>query len=68
MDKSGIYMALTALKALIIIVGMIFVLLNFASWLSAKDGDKLRKAALVFAGVFLSVILLSGIELIIALN
>lgn len=68
MDKSTLYIGLTVLKALIVIVGIVFVLLNFASWLTTKDSKKMKKAAIIFGGMFLSIIILSGIEFIIALN
>ena len=68
MDKSTIYTALTVFKVLILIAGMAFVLLNFASWLTTKDGEKLKKAAIIFGGTFLSIVIISGIEFIIAFN
>ena len=68
MDKSTIYIALTVFKVLLLIAGMVFVLLNFASWLTTKDSKKLKKAAIIFGGTFLSIVIISGIEFIIALN
>jgi heme A synthase len=61
-------MVLTLLKAGIIITGMVYVFLNFISWRKNKDGRKLKKAAIIFFGVFLSILVLSGIEFIIAFN
>jgi hypothetical protein len=68
MNKTTIYIILTLLKAAIIITGMIYVFLNFTSWRSTNDRKKLKKAAIIFGGVLLSIIILSGIEFIIALN
>ena len=68
MDKSTIYIALTVFKVLLLIAGMVFVLLNFASWLTTKDGKKLKKAAVIFGGTFLSIVIISGIEFIITFN
>jgi hypothetical protein len=68
MNKNVIYITLTLLKALIIITGMVFVFLNFISWQTTKDGKKLKKAALIFGGIFLSIVILTGIEFIIAFN
>jgi hypothetical protein len=68
MDKNTIYIILTLLKALIIITGMVFVILNFISWRTTKDGKKLKKAAIIFGGIFLSLVILTGIEFIMAFN
>jgi hypothetical protein len=68
MNKNTIYITLTLLKALIIITGMVFVFLNFTSWRTTKDGKKLKKAAIIFGGVILSILILTGIEFIIAFN
>jgi hypothetical protein len=59
---------LTLLKAVIIITGMVYVFLNFISWRKTKDGMKLKKAAIIFGGVFISMLILTGIEFIIAFN
>ena len=68
MNHNFIYIALTLLKALIIITGMVFVFLNFISWRTTKDGKKLKKAAIIFGGVFLSIVILTAIEFIIAFS
>jgi len=68
MDKNTIYIILTLLKALIIITGLVFVILNFISWRTTKDGKKLKKAAIIFSGIFLSILILTGIEFIMAFN
>jgi len=68
MNKNTIYIILTFLKALIIITGMVFIFLNFISWRTTKDGKKLKKAAIIFGGVFLSLLILTAIEFIIAFN
>ena len=68
MSKNTIYIILTLLKAVIIITGMVYLFLNFISWTKTKDGKKLRKSAIIFGGVFLSILILTGIEFIIALN
>ncbi|MDB5140274.1 MAG: hypothetical protein JWR12_2190 [Mucilaginibacter sp.] len=66
--KNTIYIILTLLKVLIIVPGMVFVTLNLISWWTTKDGKKLKKAAIIFGGVFLSILVLSGIEFIVAFN
>jgi hypothetical protein len=68
MNKNAIYITITLLKALLIITGMVFVILNFISWRTTKDGRKFKKAALIFGGIFLSILILTGIEFIIAFN
>ncbi len=68
MDKNTIYIILTILKAVIIITGMVNICLNFISWRRTKDGNKLKKIAFIFGGIFLSLIILTGIEFIIAFN
>jgi hypothetical protein len=68
MNRNTIYIILTLLKALIIITGMLFVFFNFISWRKTKDGKKLKKTALIFGGIFLSILILTGIEFIIAFN
>lgn len=68
MDKNTIYIILTLLKAVIIIVGMVYVSLNLTSWWNTKDGRKLKKAAIIFGGIFLSLLILTGVEFIVALN
>ena len=47
---------------------MVFVILNFISWRTTKDSKKFKKAALIFGGIFLSILILTGIEFIIAFN
>lgn len=66
--RNIIYIILTILKAVIIITGMVFLIKNIALWLTTKDNNKLKKAAIIFGGIFLSLIILTGIELIIAYN
>jgi len=66
--KSTIYIILTILKVIIIVPGMVFVNLNLISWLRTKDTIKIKKAAIVFAGVVLSILILSAVEFIIAFN
>lgn len=68
MNKNTIYIILTLLKALIIITGMVFMFLNFISWLKTKDDSKLKKIAIILGGIFLSMMILTGIEFIIAFN
>jgi hypothetical protein len=68
MDKNSIYIILTLLKAVIIITGMVYVFLNFTSWRKTKDGNKIKKVAIIFGGVVLSIVVLTGIEFIIAFN
>jgi hypothetical protein len=66
--KNTIYIILTLLKVLIIAPGMVFVTLNLISWWTTKDGKKLKKAAIIFGGIFLSILMLTGIEFIMAFN
>lgn len=66
--RNIIYIILTILKAVIIITGMVFLIKNLALWLTTKEGNKLKKAAIIFGGIFLSLMILTGIELIIASN
>ena len=47
---------------------MVFIILNFSLWLRTKDTKKLKKAAFIFGGVFLLLLVLTGIEFIIAFN
>jgi len=68
MNKNTIYIILTLLKALIIITGMVFMFLNLISWRKTKDGKKLKKIAIIFGGIFLSTMILTGIEFIVAFN
>jgi membrane-associated PAP2 superfamily phosphatase len=68
MNKNTIYITITLLKALIIITGMVLISLNLISWRKTKDGKKLKKAAIIFGGIFLSTLILTGIELIVAFN
>jgi hypothetical protein len=68
MNKNVIYIILTLLKALIIITGMIFAFLNYMSWRKTKDSKKLKRAAIMFGGVILSILILTGIEFIISFN
>jgi len=68
MNKNTIYIILTLLKAVIIISGMVNIILNFISWRKTKDGNKLKKIAFILGGIFLSLLILTGIEFIIAFN
>jgi hypothetical protein len=68
MSRTTIYILLTLLKAAIIITGMVYVILNIVSWRNTKDGKKLKKAAIIFGLVFLSVLILTTIEFVIAFN
>ncbi len=47
---------------------MVSIFLNLISWRKAKDGKKLKKIAIIFGGIFLSMMILTGVELIIAFN
>jgi len=66
--NSAIYAILTLFKVVIIITGMVFVILNINSWRKTNDSKKLRKASLIFGGFFLSVLILTVIEFVIALS
>lgn len=68
MSRTTIYIVLTLLKAVIIIAGMVYVVLNIVSWKNTKDGKKLKKAAIIFGMVFLSILILTIIEFAIAIN
>lgn len=68
MDKSAIYIILTIVKLVIIVTGMVYVVLNFISWTRGKDSKKLKRAAIIFGGIFLSVLTITIIEFIILLN
>jgi tryptophan-rich sensory protein len=68
MNKNTIYIILTLLKAVIIIIGMLFLFSNLISWWKTKDNKKLKKAAIIFGLIFLVMLLLTGIEFIIAFN
>jgi len=57
-----IYVILTILKAAVITIGMGYCFLNLISWTRTKEGKKLKKAAIVFGGVFLSILVISIIE------
>ena len=68
MTKNTIYIVLTLIKAAIIIAGIPFVTLNFISWVKNKDGKKVKKGAIIFGGIILSILILTGIEFMIAFN
>ncbi len=68
MSKNTIYIILTLLKALIIIVGMVFLILNFISWQTTKDSEKRKKVVMIFGGICLSILVLTAIEFIISFN
>ena len=63
-----IYIALTLLKAIIIIVGMCFIILNLIKGLRDKNNQKLKKAGFIFLGICGSLTILTIIEFAIALN
>jgi len=66
--NNTVYVIITLLKAALIIIGMVYSFLNFKSWLKTKDRGKLKKAIVLFGMVILSIIVLTGIEFIIALS
>jgi Na+/proline symporter len=66
--KNIIYIIITLVKAIIIITGMMYLISNFISWRKTKDDKKLRKTVMIFGGIFLSLIILTAIEFIIAFN
>lgn len=68
MTRNTTYIILTVLKALLIITVMVFMFFNFIIWRSTKDEKKLKKIAIIFGGVILTLLILTGIEFIIALN
>ena len=68
MDKNTIYIVITLLKAIVIITGWVYMVLNIISWRKTKDSKKLKKAAIIFGGIFLIVLILTGIEIWIALG
>lgn len=68
MNKNTIYIILTLLKATIIITGMVYIFSNFITWRKTNDRQKLKKAAIIFGGIVLSLLILTVTEFIIALN
>jgi hypothetical protein len=66
--KSNIYIILTLLKVIVITIGMVYAFINFRSWRKTKDSKKFKKAAILFGGVVLSILIISGVEIIIAFN
>lgn len=67
MGRNTIYIIITLLKAIAIIIGFIFIWINLIPGISG-DKKKLKKAALIFLGVIISVIILTAIEFAIAFN
>jgi len=67
MDKNTIYIILTLIKAIAIIVGMVFVFINLIPGIRG-DKKKLKKAAFIFLGICVSLTILTAIEFAIALN
>jgi len=63
-----VYVILSIVKAVGIIIGMIYSFLNFWSWRKNKDPKKLKKALILFGGVILWIVIISGVEIIIAFN
>jgi len=68
MDKNTVYIIITLIKAIVIITGMVFIFSNFISWRNTRDSKKLKKAAIIFGSVFLSILVFTVIEFIIAFN
>ncbi|GAA4317502.1 hypothetical protein GCM10023149_15070 [Mucilaginibacter gynuensis] len=68
MSNTAIYTVLTLLKVVIIITGMVYVILNIISWRKTKDNKKLKRALVIFGMIFLSILILTIIELVIAFN
>lgn len=68
MTRNTIYIILTLLKVIIIIIGWVFMIINIIAWRKTKDNKKLKHVAIIFGCIFLGLILLTGIEFIIALN
>lgn len=68
MNKTTIYIILTLLKAVIIITGMVYIFLIIISLRRTKDGKKLKKAAITFGMIFLSILILTIIEFVMAFN
>jgi len=66
--NSTFYIILTLIKAIGIITGMVYAFVNFISWRKTNDSKKLKKAAIIFGGVIMLIIVLTGIEFAIALN
>ena len=68
MDKNTIYIIVRILKAIIIIVGMPFLILDLISWFKTKDNKKIKRAAVIIVGIFILLMMLTGLEFIIAYN
>jgi len=66
--KTTVYITITLLKVAIIVTGMMYVISNFISWKRTKEGKKLKKAAIIFGGIFLSILILSAVEIVITFN
>jgi heme A synthase len=64
--NTTVYVILTIVKAVGIIIGMIYSFLNFWSWRKNKYSNKLKKALILFGGVILWIVIISGVEIIIA--
>jgi len=67
MNRNTIYIILTLIKAIAIIIGTVFILINLIPGIRG-DKTKLRKAAFIFLGICVSLTILTAIEFAIALN
>lgn len=62
------YIALTILKAVIILVGLGLTVINLIPAIGTNDRKKLKKAGVLFLLTFLSVIIVTGLEFIMINN
>ncbi len=65
---NALYIILTILKAVAIIYVFVFATINIVPAIKNNDRKKLRKIGMLFLFVFLFIVILSGIEILIALK
>ena len=66
-NKSEMYILLTIFKALVLLTGLTFTVINFISGIS-DDKVKLKKAGVIFLATFLVFVLITAVEFVIAFN
>ena len=67
MNKSEMYIFLTIFKALVLLTGLTFTVINFIPGISG-DKAKLKKAGIIFLVTFLVFVLITAVEFAIAFN
>lgn len=68
MEMQTIYLMLTILKVVIVIGGMAFTLSRFFPGIARKDKRKIRQAAVFFVITWLLIVIITGVEFIIAVK